>query len=100
MFMLHALSLRHLRIIAFFRLSRGSILASVIRIMPGGPLRVGALYVSGLFGVFYVVIIAQYVWVCEANEEPDITGCVFGSPFLSYFPNVVMNAPHPAFHDV
>jgi hypothetical protein len=85
--MLHAcpLSRRHLRDIAFFRLSRGSILASVIRIMPRGPLRVGALYVSGLFVVFYVVVIAQFVWVCEANEEPDITGYVFGSSFVSYF---------------
>ena len=59
-----------------FRLARGSILASIIRIMSGGPLKVGALYVSGLFVGFYVVIIAQYIWVCEMNIEPTPAGYV------------------------
>jgi hypothetical protein len=58
----------------FFRLARGSILASVIRIMPCGPLRVGALYVSGLFVVFYVGTIAQFVWICEMNEDRNRAG--------------------------
>jgi hypothetical protein len=44
--------------------------------MPGGALRVVALYVSGLFVVFYVLIIAQYAWVCEMNEQPTSTGYV------------------------
>jgi hypothetical protein len=58
----------------FFRLARGSILASVIRIMPDGPLRVRALYVSGLFVVFFAVAVAQLIWVCETNVEPNTTG--------------------------
>jgi hypothetical protein len=51
--------------------------------MPDGPLRVGALYVSGLFVVLYVAIIAQFVWICGMNEELDNTGYVpfFGSHF-------------------
>jgi NADH:ubiquinone oxidoreductase subunit 6 (subunit J) len=49
--------------------------------MPGGPLRVGALYVSGLFVIFYVVIIAQFVWVCEMNEELNSAGYVL--PWVS-----------------
>jgi hypothetical protein len=53
-----------------FRLARGSILASVIRIMLDGPLKTRALYVSGLFVVFYVVAIAQFIWVCWDNNEP------------------------------
>jgi hypothetical protein len=56
------------------RLARGSILASVIRILLGGSLRVGALCVSGLFALFYIVIIAQLVWVCEMNTEPNSAG--------------------------
>ena len=87
---------------AFYRLARGSILASVIRIIPGGgSLRVGALCVSGLFIVLYVVLIAQLVWVCETNLELDGTGYVpsFGSDFrvVSASPHV-MNGPHPVFH--
>jgi hypothetical protein len=74
MFVLRARTCLHVRVVAFFRLARGSILASVIRIMPDGPLRVGALYVSALFVVFYVMIVAQLVWVCEANEEPNTVG--------------------------
>jgi hypothetical protein len=58
----------------FFRLARGSILASVIRIMPGSPLRTGSLYVSGLFVVFYVVIIAQFIWVCQGNFKSSPAG--------------------------
>jgi hypothetical protein len=58
----------------FLRLARGSILASVIRILPDGPLRVGALYVSGLFALFYVVILAQFIWLCEMNIEPNSAG--------------------------
>ena len=92
---------RHLRVFTLFRLARGSILTSIIRIMSGGPLRVGALYISGLFVVFYVVIIAQFVWVCETNLELDGTGYVpsFGSDFrvVSASPHV-MNGPHPVFH--
>jgi hypothetical protein len=66
-----------------FRLARGSILASIIGIMFGGPLKIGALYVSGLFGVLYVVIIDQYIWVCETNIEPTPSRYVlfFESPF-------------------
>jgi hypothetical protein len=73
----------HLRVLPFFRLVRGSILASVIRIMPGGPLRVGALYVAGLFIVMYCAIVAQLIWVCEANMKLNDTGYVsfFGSDF-------------------
>ena len=59
-----------------FRLARGSILASVIHIIPGGSLRVGALCVSGLFVIFYVVIIAQFIWVCQTDLEADDTGYV------------------------
>ena len=49
--------------------------------MPGGPLRIAALYVSGLFVVFYMVTVAQFIWVCEMNEEPNDAGYVafFGS---------------------
>jgi hypothetical protein len=75
-----SLSHCHLRIYASFtpfRLARGSILASVIRIMRSGrTLRVAALYVSGLFVVFYVVCIAQFLWVCEENIAPDPAGYV------------------------
>jgi hypothetical protein len=61
---------------SFVRLSRGAILASVIRIIPGGPLRSGALYVSGLFVMLYILTIAQIVWVCQMDEERDYTGYV------------------------
>jgi hypothetical protein len=44
--------------------------------MPSGPLRVGALYVSGLFLAFYIVAVAQFVWVCETNLLPTPTGYV------------------------
>jgi hypothetical protein len=44
--------------------------------MPGGPLRVGALIVSGLFVMFYIVIVAQIVWVCQMNVESNHTGYV------------------------
>jgi hypothetical protein len=70
---------------SFCRLARGSILASVIRIMPGGPLRDGALYVSGLFVVFYVVIVAQIVWVCERNDQLNHAGYVL---FLCSTPRI------------
>jgi hypothetical protein len=70
-----------------FRLARGSILASIIRIMRIGPLRVGALYASGLFVVFYILIIAQFLWVCEVyvSIEPHQVGYIsfFGSTFVS-----------------
>ena len=82
---------------SFFRLARGSILASVIRIIPGGSLRVMALYVSGLFVVFYVVIIAQFVWVCEMNIEPNSSGCVPVDSTL-YLPHLVMNGPNAVSH--
>jgi hypothetical protein len=68
-----------------FRLARGSILASVIRIMRSGrTLRVGALCVSGLFVVFYVVCIAQFLWVCEENIAPNSAGYVpsLQTPFV------------------
>jgi hypothetical protein len=61
---------------AFFalsRLARGSILASVIRIIPGGPLKAGALYVSGLFMVLYAATIAQLGWACH-NLDLDSAG--------------------------
>jgi hypothetical protein len=61
---------------SFFRLARGSILASVIRIMPGGRLRVVALYLSGSFIVLYLVVVFQFVWVCETGVERDVTGYV------------------------
>jgi hypothetical protein len=83
----------------FPRLARGSILASVIRIMPSGPLRVGALYVSGLFVAFSVACLAQFVWVCEMNIRPNSMGYV---PIFTFertlYPShiVVMNGPHPA----
>jgi hypothetical protein len=83
-FILVSLSKHHLRVIALFRLARGSILASVIRIMPGGPLRIAALYVSGLFGVFYVVIVAQYIWVCVINEELNDAGYVAFSGLIPH----------------
>jgi hypothetical protein len=35
--------------------------------MSPGRLRVVALYVSGMFVVFYVVCMAQFLWVCEEN---------------------------------
>jgi hypothetical protein len=68
--------------------------------MPGDPLRVGALYLSGLFIVLYVVIIAQFVWVCETHVERGPTGYV---PLLeltseSCPPDVGANGPHPGFH--
>jgi hypothetical protein len=63
--------------IIFFRLARGSILASVIRIMPSGPLKVVAFYVSGLFLAFYIVAVAQFVWVCETKMLPTPTGYVY-----------------------
>jgi hypothetical protein len=44
--------------------------------MPEGPLRIGALYVPWLFVVFYIVTVAQIVWVCEMNEELSSTGYV------------------------
>jgi hypothetical protein len=62
-----------------FRLARGSILASIIHIMRSSPLRVGALYVSGLFVVFHVVCIAQTLWLCERSIAPSHVGYV---PFL------------------
>ena len=68
-----------------FRLARGSILASIIRIMSSGPLRVGALSVSGLFAVFYVVTLTQYIWVCEANIIPGYVPFL-ESPFASCSP--------------
>jgi hypothetical protein len=71
---------------SFFRLARGSILASIIRIMPGGPLRVVALYVSGVFVAFYVVTVAQIVWVCEMNVQLNKAGSV---PL--YLPHFAMN---------
>jgi hypothetical protein len=76
--------LSSLSVYAFFRLARGSILASVIRIMPSNRLRVGAVYVSGLFMILYVMIMAQFVWVCQTNVEPDGSGYVplFGSSLL------------------
>jgi hypothetical protein len=61
---------------SFCRLARGSILASVIRIMPGGPLRNVALFVSGLFVVLYGVIVAQIIWVCEMNERSNHAGYI------------------------
>jgi hypothetical protein len=61
---------------SFFRLARGSILASIIRIISCGPLRVGALYVSGLLLMLYLVTIAQIIWVCQMNEKQDHTGYV------------------------
>jgi hypothetical protein len=61
----------------FFRLDRGSILASVIRRMPCGPLRVGAFYVSGLFMVLYVVTIAQFVWGCETHMKRGPTALLW-----------------------
>jgi hypothetical protein len=57
-----------------FRLARGSILASVIRIMPVGPMRVMALYVSALLIVFCVMTIVQYVWVCQMDLKKTSTG--------------------------
>jgi hypothetical protein len=48
--------------------------------MPGGPLKTVALYVTGLFVVFYVVTVAQIVWVCEMNVQSTHTGSV---PFFS-----------------
>ena len=76
----HAPSAVPFTFFSLFRLARSSILASVIHIMPGGPLRVGAFFVSGLFVVLYIVIIAHFIWVCEINdEEPDGAGYV---PFL------------------
>jgi hypothetical protein len=71
----------HLRVV---RLARGSILASVIRIMGSSPLKVGALYASGLFVVFYVVTVAQFLWVCEVYEpHPTEYVTFFGLPFVS-----------------
>jgi hypothetical protein len=66
----------HLSVIAFSRLARGSIIASIIRIMPSGPLRVGALHASRLFVVFYVVAIAQLIRVCQKNDEPHVIAYV------------------------
>jgi hypothetical protein len=81
--MLMPLERCHLRVLSFFRLARGSILASVIRIIPGGLLRVGALCVAGLFIVMYCAIVAQLIWVCETNMKLNDTGYVsfFGSDF-------------------
>ena len=73
--MLTPLRYHHLPV-TFFRLARGSILASVIRIIPGGPLRIWALYVSGLFVVFYAVIFAQIIWVCAVHEQLNSVGYV------------------------
>jgi hypothetical protein len=86
-FLLMPLVHYRLRVLSFFRLARGSILASVIRITPGGPLRVGALCVSGLFIVLYVLIVAQLVWVCETNMELNATGYApfIGSDFRVVF---------------
>jgi hypothetical protein len=79
-FMCVSLFSSHLRV---GRLARGSILASIIRIMGCGPLRVWALYASGFFVVFYVVTVAQFLWVCEVYE-PHPTGFVpfFRLPFV------------------
>jgi hypothetical protein len=54
--------------------------------MPGGPLRVVALYVSGVFVAFYVVTVAQIVWVCEMNVQLNKAGSV---PL--YLPHFAMN---------
>jgi hypothetical protein len=101
-FVLHAHTLQHAVYTSFSssRLARGSILASVIRIMPSGLLRVGALYVSGLFMILYIMIIVEFVWVCQTSLEPDGTGYVlfFGSTPELYPPHVVMNDSHPVFH--
>ena len=72
----------------FFRLARGSILASVIRIMLDGPLRVMALYVSGLFVVFYVVMFTQFISVCQRSIKPNSSEyvLVFGFHFVSASP--------------
>jgi hypothetical protein len=46
---------------SFFTLARGSILASVIRFMPGGPPRIETLSISRLLVAFSVVAVAQIV---------------------------------------
>jgi hypothetical protein len=66
--------------------------------MPCGPLRIVALYVSGLFVVFYVVIIAQFVWVCEISIEPNSSGYVPLDSTL-YLLDLVMNGPNVVSHD-
>jgi hypothetical protein len=71
----------------FSRLARGSILASVIRIMPGGLLRIAALYVSGLFVVLFAVCIAQVVWVCEMELKLNSTGAPGMCPSLNLHSN-------------
>jgi hypothetical protein len=83
-----------------FRLARGSILASVIRIMRGGPLRVAALYVSGLFVVLYIMIIAQFVWICQMDEKADSAGYVsfFGFHFRVVSASRCHERPHPVSH--
>jgi hypothetical protein len=50
--------------------------------MPGGPLRVGAFYLSGSFIVLYLMIVVQFIWVCETDVERDATGYV---PFGIHF---------------
>ena len=56
--------------------------------MPGGRLRTGALYVSGLFVMLYIVIVAQLVWVCQMNDEADSTGYV---SFFGFYFRVAAN---------
>jgi hypothetical protein len=83
----------HLVADSAFRSARGSILASIVRIIPAsGRMRKVAYGACVVFALFYVVTITQFIWVCETHLQ-RAGGCV-----LMFFAFVLTIEPIP--HDL